>query len=139
MNKGDIMKSNHSDLITIFYDGKCNLCAKEINYYRNITPAKIFNWQDITQNNKQLATYGISLADSLKLLHATDRSGKLHVGVAAFILIWQELPKWRYLAKFVKLPLVRQCVDAAYKIFAAWRFKKLAHCQLALQEKKLPD
>ena len=43
-----------NNMITIFYDGKCGLCAKEINYYRRIAPVGILNWQDITESDDEL-------------------------------------------------------------------------------------
>ena len=47
-------------LITVFYDGKCGLCNKEIDHYRKISPVGIFHWQDITKsNNADLTKAGI--------------------------------------------------------------------------------
>ena len=37
-----------NSMITVFYDGKCSLCSKEIKYYRNIAPVETFYWLDIT-------------------------------------------------------------------------------------------
>ena len=58
------LKIQHSKdenkLITVFYDGKCGLCNKEIDHYRKISPVGIFNWQDITtSNNADLTKAGI--------------------------------------------------------------------------------
>ncbi|MEO0444237.1 MAG: DUF393 domain-containing protein [Pseudomonadota bacterium] len=121
-------------MITVFYDGKCGLCAKEINHYRKIAPKGIFIWQDITESTDALATAGITLSQGLKLLHTKDQNGELHIGVDAFILIWQQLKRWRYLAFFVSLPIIRPLANSAYRAFANWRFKRLAHCQLAAEQ-----
>ena len=118
-------------MITVFYDGKCGLCSKEINYYRKIAPSGLFDWQDITESVDHLNKEGISLAEGLKLLHAKDNNDNMHVGVDAFILIWRQLKRWRILAVLVSLPLIKQIANLLYKAFARWRFKKLAHCQLA--------
>ena len=118
-------------MITIFYDGKCGLCAKEINYYRRIAPIGIFNWQDITESDDELKKEGISLSEGLRLLHAKDNQGRIHIGVDAFILIWKQLKWWRNLAFFVGLPIIYQVADFLYRYFANWRFKRLKHCQLA--------
>jgi len=118
-------------MITIFYDGKCGLCAKEINYYKKTAPPGIFDWQDITVSPHDLEKEGISLADGLRELHARDDQGKIHVGVDTFILIWQQLAGWKILAWIVALPFIKQIVRFAYKVFANWRFKRLPHCQLA--------
>lgn len=112
-------------MITVFYDGKCGLCLKEINHYRKIAPEGIFDWQDITNSTGKLEEEGIALSEGLRLLHAKDENGKLHVGVDAFILIWKQLRRWRTLAMFLCLPLVRQSVSIVYKAFANWRFKRL--------------
>jgi len=118
-------------MITVFYDGKCGLCFKEINYYRNIAPDNIFDWQDITKSADDLKKEGVSLSTGLKLLHAKDDNGQLQVGVDAFIIIWKQLKRWRFLAAFIALPIIRQTANMAYRVFASWRFKRLDHCQLA--------
>jgi DNA-binding transcriptional LysR family regulator len=33
--------------IKVFYDGKCGLCSKEINYYIRIAPINTFDWYDV--------------------------------------------------------------------------------------------
>lgn len=121
-------------MITVFYDGKCGLCSKEINHYRSIAPDGIFDWQDITKSANGLAKEGISLAEGLRLLHAKDDAGRMHVGVDAFILIWKQLKRWRVLSVVVALPVVRQIADMVYRAFANWRFKRLKHCQLAAKQ-----
>jgi predicted DCC family thiol-disulfide oxidoreductase YuxK len=123
-------------MIIVFYDGKCGLCSKEINHYRKIAPSNIFNWQDITESADELNKEGISLSQVLRLLHAKDSRGDIHVGVDAFILIWKQLKRWRILAFLVGLPIIRHITNAAYRIFANWRFKKLEHCQLAARQEK---
>jgi predicted DCC family thiol-disulfide oxidoreductase YuxK len=123
-------------MITVFYDGKCGLCSKEINHYRKIAPVGIFYWQDITESTDDLKKEGISLSKGLKLLHAKDEEGLMHVGVDAFILIWKQLKRWRILAFFVELPIIRQIANILYRYFARWRFKRLEHCQLAEKQEK---
>ena len=123
-------------MITVFYDGKCGLCSKEINHYRKIEPSNIFNWQDITESNSELSKEGITLAEGLRLLRSKDSRGQIHVGVDAFILIWKQLTRWRVLAFLVGLPIIRQIANTAYRAFANWRFKKFEHCQLAARQEK---
>ena len=121
-------------MITVFYDGKCGLCSKEINHYRKIAPDGLFDWQDITESVDGLNEAGITLAKGLKLLHAKDDSGKMYVGVDAFILIWMQLKRWRVLAVFVSLPFIKHIAKLFYTVFAYWRFKRSAHCQLAAKQ-----
>jgi predicted DCC family thiol-disulfide oxidoreductase YuxK len=123
-------------MITVFYDGKCGICRREIEHYKHVAPQGVFIWQDITTDASALENLGITYANGLRLLHAQDAQGKMHVGVDAFLLIWQQIPRWRMLGVLVGLPLVRRFANTAYHAFATWRFKRLSHCQLALKEKQ---
>ena len=86
------------NLVKVFYDGKCGLCSKEINYYIKIAPSNTFEWLDIANNPSELKNIKISQHDALMFLHAQDENLKLKVGVDAFILMWSKL---KYLASFV--------------------------------------
>lgn len=111
-------------MITVVYDGKCGLCSKEINHYSKMAPPNIFNWQYITESADELNKEGIFLSEVLRLLHAKDEEGLVHVSVDAFILIWKQLRRWSILAFLVGLPIIRQIANTAYRAFANWRFKK---------------
>ena len=117
----------------VFYDGKCGLCSKEINYYKRIAQENKFEWIDITKSSKELEENNISLVEALKMLYVQDKNKNMHIGVDAFIQIWQELKYWHILAKFIALPGINFTANYLYKIFANWRFKKLEHCQIALK------
>lgn len=121
-------------MITVFYDGKCGLCRREIAHYQRIAPTGRFVWRDITADPTSIESLGIRYTDSLKLLHAQDAQGTLHVGVDAFILIWRQIPRWRLLAAIAALPVIHAVVSFVYKRFAAWKFKRLTHCKLAEAE-----
>ena len=52
-------------LTKVFYDGKCGLCSKEINYYKRIAPKNIFEWHDIASNPEKLKEVHVSQYDAL--------------------------------------------------------------------------
>ena len=113
------------------FGGKCGLCSKEIAYYQRIAPSGIFVWLDIATDASPLAAHQISQADALRYLHVRDTAGNWHIGAAAFLVIWQQLRYWRFLAVLVGLPIIRQIAAMVYNRFADYRFAKLAHCQIA--------
>tara|TARA_B100000579_G_scaffold429830_1_gene442234 strand:+ start:2946 stop:3314 length:369 start_codon:yes stop_codon:yes gene_type:complete len=117
-------------MITVFYDGKCNLCSKEINYYKKIAPKNLFQWQDINIDNSALEKKGISTSDALKVLHVIFNNN-LYTGIDAFIIIWNNISYWKILSKFISLPIIKQISHIAYLIFANWRFNRLEHCIIA--------
>lgn len=120
-------------MITVYYDGKCNLCSREINYYKSIANDNDFNWLDIAKNPKYLKSIKVTQPEALMQLHATDQNNKLYVGVDAFILIWNNLRFWKILSIIISLPLIKQISIFTYKRFAKFRFSKLTHCQLSVK------
>ena len=123
-------------MLTVYYDGKCGLCRREIEYYKRVAPADRFVWFYIATDPGTLADLNISQADALRRLHAYDSVGNIYVGVAAFIAIWQVLDYWRYLAMIINLPLLRPVAAFAYDRFADYRFSRLTHCQIAARTPK---
>ena len=123
-------------MLTVYYDGKCGLCRREIEYYKRVAPADQFVWLDIATDPAGLADLGITQSDALRRLHARDASGTMFVGVAAFIAIWQGLNYWRYLAMIINLPLLQPLAAFAYDRFADYRFSQLTHCQIAARNAK---
>ena len=118
-------------MITVYYDGKCNLCSKEINYYKKICDENKFSWNDIANHPKELKKIKVTQSEALMYLHAMDKNGNLHVGVDAFILIWKNLRFWKYLSYIISLPIVKQVANLFYKSFAKYRFYNLKHCLIS--------
>ena len=123
-------------MLTVYYDGKCGLCRRDIEYYKRVAPANRFVWLDIATDPAGLADLNIQQADALRRLHARDSSGTIFVGVAAFIAIWQNLNYWRYLAMIINLPFLQPVAAFAYDRFADYRFSRLTHCQIAARTAK---
>ena len=123
-------------MLTVYYDGKCGLCRREIEYYKRVAPPNRFLWQDIANDPSSLADLGVSQSDALRRLHARDAAGTVYVGATAFIAIWQYLNYWRYLALICKLPLLKALASFVYDRFADYRFSRLTHCQLASRSVK---
>jgi len=120
-------------VITVFYDGKCGLCRREIHHYRNIAPEGVFEWVDITVSPAGFNALGFSLSEGLKALHVRDNEHVIHKGVDAFIIIWQALPGWRMLGSTVRLPFIRPVAASLYNTFASWRFNRLGYGKCDLQ------
>lgn len=120
-------------MITVFYDGKCGLCSKEIAYYKTIAPSEKFTWCDITLDSRPLTRKGVSFRNGLMFFHVEDENGTMHTALDAFIIVWQELRSWRYLAKIVSLPVLKPLMNRCYKIFAKYRFKKNGYCKVKFE------
>lgn len=118
-------------MITVFYDGKCGLCSKEIGHYMTISPPKTFIWRDIANEPQHLKKISVSQRDALKRLHVTDNNGNMHVGIDAFIAIWRNLPRWRLLAFVCGISGIRFILGKLYNVFADWKFARSTHCKMS--------
>ncbi len=109
--------------LTVYFNGACPLCAREIAHYQRIaakTEAPIA-WVDVGQATEACP---FTRAESLKRLHGIDAAGRTLVGVATFEAIWTRLPGWRLLAAALKVPPIRGLAHLLYERIAVpflWR------------------
>ncbi|MGY8872538.1 MAG: thiol-disulfide oxidoreductase DCC family protein [Pseudomonadales bacterium] len=108
----------------IFYDGSCPLCSKEINHYQRIDYQQRVEWLDLTTNTDRLETYGIQYTTAMARLHGVDSTGEKVSGVDAFLLIWDHLDYYHYLAKVIRVLMLQKPLEFVYQRFANWRFKR---------------
>lgn len=107
----------------VFYDGGCPLCRREIAHYQRIDSAESLHWVDATNESETLARHGLSLHQAMAELHVLDAAGRWQRGVDAFLVIWQQLPPYRWLAKIVTGLRLRRPLGFVYRHFAAWRYR----------------
>lgn len=109
------------DVDTLYYDGRCSLCADEIEQLRR-------------ERGAALALVDIHAADSepdlperdtlLRTLHLRRRDGSWLRGADANVAAWEGTPRWRWLRP-LRWPLLRHVVDAVYALWARWRYRRL--------------
>ncbi|MCP5142762.1 MAG: DUF393 domain-containing protein [Chromatiales bacterium] len=120
--------------LTVFFDGGCPLCSREIDHYRRIERrqpgAPLIRWADITAGQDPLGQHGISLQEAMTLLHAIDTDGVRHVGAPAFVQIWSRLPYYHLLARTTTALRLTGLLDIAYRRFASWRYRRRAAASL---------
>lgn len=107
--------------LTIYFDGACPLCSREIAHYRKKDTAGRLRYVDIASPSFDAAAYGLDKDRVKKVMHVRLPDGKMVTGVDAFIAIWSELPGYGALAKLAHLPLVNPLLHVGYHIFAALR------------------
>ena len=105
----------------VFYNNSCSICRFEINHYKKIT--KNINWIDIS--NLKLPSKQINLGPKslLRRLHLI-KNGKLYSGIDAFIQLWSEIPRYRFLSNLLKKPIIYQISWFLYEILALFLFFK---------------
>jgi len=103
--------------LTTYYNGACPVCRTEIEHYQGVDARNDIGlgWHDVSQGCGGLAIFGIDPDSATRRLYAIDEKGRLHAGVDAFIEVWRRLPGYRWLARVVALPGVRQVAGLVYE------------------------
>jgi predicted DCC family thiol-disulfide oxidoreductase YuxK len=113
-----------TDRAAMFYDGGCPLCSKEVDHYRRIDKESNVRWIDIDADPRTLDPLGVDQQAAMQRLHALDRAGNLQTGVRAFLVVWDELPYYRWLSRLVRVLHLIRPLDTLYTRFARWRYFK---------------
>jgi len=98
---------------TILFNGDCEICSKEIFVYRSYGASEglPLDFKDI--NVTDLHSFGLTRDETARQLHVIKNS-ELFVGVKAFIVLWNEMPKYRFLAKIFSLPGLEKIAQFLY-------------------------
>lgn len=111
--------------LTVFFDGGCPLCRREIAHYRRLQALGPIQWVDVTRERALLRSYGLDPITALASFHVAERgSGRLHTGAAAFLCLWEMLPGYRWLARTVTVLRLSPLLERVYRIFARRHFRK---------------
>lgn len=109
------------DPLTVFYDGGCPLCRKEIAFYRARRGAEQVAWVDLSAMQREAVAPGLSRCDALRRFHVRDEEGRLLSGARAFAALWRQLPGFRVLGALIALPGISQVAELAYRGFLKFR------------------
>ena len=108
---------------TVFYDGQCPLCSREINHYRRLRGADRLDWVDITQDDEMLRVHGLQKETAMASFHVRDAAGNWHIGARAFIELWSHLPGYNRLSRGLRALRLVPALDWIYTRFASWRLQ----------------
>ena len=113
--------------LTVLFDGGCPLCNREIGHYRNLTSLIPIQWFDATHEDVMLRQFGVKREDAMAEFHVFDDKGQLHKGADGFVVLWQALPYYRWLARICQILHLLPLMRIFYTHFARWHFKR--RCQ----------
>lgn len=104
--------------LTVYFDGACPLCRREISLYQGMAPEQV-QWQDVSDNGA--LPDGLTQSEALARFHVRDANGRVLSGAAAFVALWAQLPGWRGLAGLAQVPGALWLMERAYRLFLGFR------------------
>jgi predicted DCC family thiol-disulfide oxidoreductase YuxK len=102
--------------VTVFYDGSCPLCRREIGLYQGSDGAEGIRFCDVS-NNAAVLPGNLSRSDAMARFHVTDQNGYTKSGARAFIALWLALPRWRWIGRLASIPPLPFLLEGAYRSF----------------------
>lgn len=108
----------------IYYDGGCPVCARGAAHWQRRDWARRTEWVDLMEQPEALAADGVSFAAAMEVLHVRNRAGRILAGGDAFLELWDQLPRWRILAKLIRTIGMHRAFDRACRWHSRGRFAK---------------
>ncbi len=109
------------EFTTVYYDGLCRVCSREIDHYRTLSASRPLRFLDITAPEFSAEAEGVDPVQVHKYMHVKRADGSLSLGVDAFIEIWSSLPRYQWAARLARKGAVRFGLDAFYNVFVKVR------------------
>lgn len=114
---------------SVLYNANCPVCNFEIQHYARYAGDNDLPIRFDDLNTDARVRWGLDADTAARRLYVLH-DGALTSGVPAFLVLWAQMPKYRWLASVVRLPGVKQIASAIYDyVFAPviyrWHLRRL--------------
>lgn len=109
-------------IMKVYFNNSCKICKAEIDLYKKEKIDDI-NWVDITNNNQANIETKKNSKELLRRLHV-EKNGEIFSGAKAFLLVWKNIPKYKFLYSIFSLPIIFQIFSLGYEIIAFFLYLK---------------
>jgi predicted DCC family thiol-disulfide oxidoreductase YuxK len=100
--------------ITIWFDGSCPLCRREIMLMKRLDRRGAIDFVDIAAG--EAADCPVDPSELLARLHARE-NGVLLSGAGAFAAMWRAIPLLRPFGLLARIPVVLALLERCYLVF----------------------
>lgn len=101
--------------LTVYFDGSCPLCRREISLYQGLPSKQLLNWVDVS--TPTALSCGLTCELAMRRFHVRDAQGRLYSGAEAFSVLWRCFAGWRVLGWMTAVPPFSWLAEAAYRLF----------------------
>ena len=106
----------------VYFNNSCKICKAEIDLYKKEKIREI-EWVDITDNNLAEKETSKNSKELLRRLHVVENE-KVIQGAEAFLALWKKIPKYKFLYKFFRLPIIFNLFSFGYELVAFFLYLK---------------
>ena len=107
--------------LTVFYDGACALCRRQVAFWQRLDQDGRIDWQDISRDARALLGSGISHRRALHRVHARTAEGQRLQGARVMSALLQEVPRLRFLGRLASLPPFIWLLELLYMLASPLR------------------
>ncbi|MEM9738951.1 MAG: DUF393 domain-containing protein [Pseudomonadota bacterium] len=101
--------------VTVWFDGACPLCNKEIALMRRLDRRGTIDFVDVSDNAS--GTCPLDRADLLARFHAQESGSEIVSGAAAFAAMWRAIPWLAPFGQLARIPPILWLLERTYRIF----------------------
>ncbi|WP_026009208.1 MULTISPECIES: thiol-disulfide oxidoreductase DCC family protein [unclassified Sphingomonas] len=105
---------SEAELLTVWYDGGCPLCVREIAAMRRLDRRGRLCFVDVGDES---VACPINRGDLLARFHVSDAHGRFFHGAAAFAAMWRAIPLFRPLGLAAQAPGMTWLLERFYRAF----------------------
>lgn len=106
---------------TVYFDGACPVCSREIEMYRRQAGADAVQWVDVARCEARVLGTGLTRAAAMARLHVRRADGSLVSGARAFTELWRALPRWAWAGRLLGGGPGLWLLEAGYRVFLVVR------------------
>ncbi|MEM6488972.1 MAG: DUF393 domain-containing protein [Pseudomonadota bacterium] len=106
---------------TVFYDGGCPVCAREIRAYRRQAGAEAVTWVDVSAAPDNALPEGADRDALMRRFTVRRRDGRLVDGPAGFAAVWRALPRLSRFARLLERAPLSWVAEFGYRLFLMLR------------------
>ncbi len=110
--------STNKHHLSIYYDGSCPLCTREIDHYKKIDNQNKLRYVDISDLSFSQISEGLEGKNIQKFFHIKSSTNEAYTGVDAFYKIWETLDCFKALQFMYKIYPLKLIMKLTYIFFA---------------------
>ena len=100
------------------YNADCPVCNSEMCHYDAYAKERDLPIEIVDLNKTDLSEWGVDEDRATRLLHVLH-DGQIYVGLDAFLILWNKMPRYRMMARIACISGLYQILDWGYEHIVA--------------------